>query len=209
MSNRNAGLGGMIPEVLKTLLLALIIFLTARLLLLPYQVDGQSMDPSLQHQERVLVNRAVYMHLDVERWIGWIPGISVPAGDFYPFHSPDRGDIVVFNPPISSAEPFIKRVIAVAGDTITIADGVVTVNGSALDETYLEGVVTTCDASPFCDELVLPEGTVFVMGDNREHSLDSRSFGPVPLDYIIGMAWFANWPSDRFGPLPNVQLDVP
>lgn len=200
---------GLFADLLKTLLLALIIFLTARLLLLPYQVDGRSMSPSLADRERVLVNRAVYMHVNLDQLLGWIPGIDVRSGDYYPFHSPDRGDVVVLNPPTFSDEPFIKRTIGVAGDVITIRDGSVYVNGARISEPYLADVVTNCDSAFFCEAFVVPADMIYVMGDNREHSLDSRSFGPVPLENVIGMAWFSNWPADRFGPIPNVQPEFP
>jgi signal peptidase I len=203
------GVVALLPEVLKTLLLALIIFLTARLLLLPYQVDGRSMEPSLADQERVLVNRAVYMHFDLERLVGWVPGVNVASGDYYPFHSPERGDVVVVNPPWYAEEPFIKRTIGVAGDTITIRDGQVLVNGMVLDEPYLYGVETDCRSEVYCTEFVVPPDTIFVMGDNRPHSFDSREFGPVPLENVIGQAWFSNWPADRFGPIPDVQPEGP
>lgn len=200
---------GLIGDMLKTLLLALIIFLTARLLLLPYQVDGRSMSPSLADQERVLVNRAIYMHFNPARLFGWIPGIDVNEGDLYPFHSPDRGDVVVLNPPTVSTEPFIKRTIAVAGDEITIRDGIVFVNGKRIVESYVSGATTTCGSDLYCEGFVVPEGMIYVMGDNREHSLDSRVFGPVPLNNVIGQAWFSNWPADRFGPIPDLEPEMP
>jgi signal peptidase I len=201
--------GGVFSDVLKTLLLALIIFLAARLLLLPYQVDGRSMSPSLADRERVLVNRAVYMHFNPEQLVGWIPGLDVRDGDYYPFHSPDRGDVVVLNPPTISDEPFIKRTIGVAGDVVSIRDGGVYVNGDRISEPYIDDVTTTCDSDLFCDEFVVPAGMIYVMGDNRGHSLDSRAFGPVPLENVIGQAWFSNWPADRFGLIPNLEPKFP
>lgn len=207
--HRPAGLAALLPEVLKTLLLALIIFLSARLLLLPYQVDGRSMEPSLAHQERVLVNRAVYMHFDLERLVGWVPGVSVASGDYYPFHSPERGDILVVNPPYFAEEPFIKRTIGVAGDKITIRGGQVFVNDVAIDEPYLYGVPTECRSEQYCTGFVVPPDTIFVMGDNRPHSFDSREFGPVSLENVIGQAWFSNWPADKFGPIPDDQVAIP
>lgn len=195
-------------DALRTLLLALIIFLTARLLLLPYQVDGRSMTPNLVDEERVLVNRAVYMHFDMDRWLGWFPGLRLPEEDYYPFHSPERGDIVVLNPPAASDEPFIKRTIAVAGDSISIQDGSVYVNDARIEEPYLNGIATACHSDRYCMDFVVPAGTIFVMGDNRGDSFDSREFGPVPLENVIGQAWFSNWPADRFGLIPDIELEV-
>ena len=192
----------LVGEIFRTLLFALIIFLTARLLILPYQVDGRSMAPNLEHHERVLVNRAVYMHLDLDRLVGWIPGLGgVTENAYYPFTSPQPGDIVVLNPPQYSAEPYIKRTIATAGDVVDIRDGRVFVNGVALDEPYIQGVTTNCYSAEYCDGYVVPEDAIYVMGDNRPDSFDSRSFGAVPLDNVIGKAWFSNWPAERFGPI--------
>ena len=196
---RSSALAG---EIFRTFLFALIVFLTARLLVLPYQVDGRSMAPNLQDRERVLVNRAVYIHLDLDRLIGWVPGLGGVTDDsYYPFHSPEPGDIVVLNPPQFSEEPYIKRTIATAGDVVDIRDGKVFVNGVEQTEPYLGDVVTNCYSSEFCTGYVVPPDTIYVLGDNRPDSFDSRSFGAVPLDNIIGKAWFSNWPAETFGPI--------
>ena len=197
----------LIGEILRTLLFALIVFLTARMLVLPYQVDGRSMAPNLEDRERVLVNRAVYLHLDLDGLIGWIPGLGgITARAYYPFHQPDPGDIVVLNPPQFSNEPYIKRTIATAGDVVEVHDGRVFVNGVELNEPYLAGAVTDCYSAEFCESYVVPANSIYVMGDNRPESFDSRSFGAVPLDNVIGQAWFSNWPADRFGPIPDIDV---
>src|SRR6476469_2004083 len=196
------------PELFKTLMMALIIFLTARLFVLPYQVDGRSMTPNLENRDRVLVNRAVYMHLNLDFLIGWIPGVDTDDVDYYPFHSPERGDIVVLYPPETSPEPYIKRTIAVEGDVVDIHDGLVFVNGEQLVEPYIDGAITECEQTTFCDGYVVPPGMIYVLGDNRQHSYDSRAFGPVSLDNVIGKAWFANWPADRIGLLPHYSYDT-
>jgi len=194
----------LLGEVFRTLLFALIVFLTARLLILPYQVDGRSMAPNLENRERVLVNRAVYVHLNLDRLVGWLPGLgSVTDDSYYLFHSPDPGDIVVLNPPQYSAEPYIKRTIAIAGDVVDIRGGRVIVNGMELTEPYIAGTVTECFSSEFCEGYLVPPDSIYVLGDNRPDSFDSRSFGAVPLDNVIGMAWFSNWPAEKFGPIPG------
>jgi signal peptidase I len=195
------------PELFKTLMMALIIFLTARLFVLPYQVDGRSMAPNLEDRDRVLVNRAVYMHLDLETLLGWIPGVDTTDTAYYPFHSPEQGDIVVLNPPDVSPEPYIKRTIAVAGDIVDIRGGLVFVNGTQVVEPYVDGAITECERPTYCDDYVVPDGTIYVLGDNRQHSYDSRAFGPVSLANVIGKAWFANWPADRIGLLPHYDYD--
>jgi signal peptidase I len=194
-------------ELFKTVMMALIIFLTARLLILPYQVDGRSRAPNRENRDRVLVNRAVYMHLNLEALIGWIPGVDTSDTAYYPFHSPERGDIVVVYPPQYSSEPYIKRTIAVAGDVVDIHDGLVFVNGQLLAEPYIDGAITDCEQPTYCRGYVVPDGKIYVLGDNRQHSYDSRAFGPVSLGNVIGKAWFANWPADRFGPIPHYDYD--
>ena len=83
--------------------------------------------------------------------------------------------MVVVNPPTVSDEPFIKRTIGIAGDVISVHDGLVYVNGVQIREPYISGVVTTCDSDLFCDEFVVPEGTIYVMGDNRERIVSIRA----------------------------------
>lgn len=193
-----------LSELLKTGALALLVFLGVRMLVLPYEVEGRSMYPNLHDQERVLVNRAVYVHVDLDQLLGWIPGVDVAGhGMSYPFHPPERGEVVVLNPPSASDEPYIKRVIGEAGDYIEFRDGHVYINQTRLDEPYLSGALTDCDGSDYCNGFTVPEGAVFVLGDNRQHSLDSRMFGPVPLENIIGQAWFVNWPLDKAGTIPQ------
>ena len=205
---RSSALTNGLTEIVKTGIFALVVFLAVRLLILPYEVDGRSMYPNLEDHERVLVNRAVYMHIDLDRIVGWIPGVDVESDGYtYPFHAPERGEVVVLNPPISSEEPYIKRVIGEAGDFVEFRDGYVYINDERLDEPYIDGPVTECLGDEYCDGYQVPEGTVFVLGDNREYSLDSRAFGPVPLDNIIGQAWFVNWPLDKAGTIPHHEYE--
>jgi signal peptidase I len=132
-----------------------------------------------------------------------IPGVDRSGQDIvYPFHPPERGDIIVFNPPTVSDKPYIKRVIGLPGETITIADGFVYVNGVKLDEPYIDGAITECNRSK-CDPVTVAEGSVFVLGDNRRNSSDSRIFGPIKVDSIIGKAWITYWPFSDFGLVPH------
>jgi signal peptidase I len=193
-----------ISEILKTLALAAIIFIVARALILPYEVEGSSMVPNLQNHERVLVNQTVYYHFDLNNLINLIPGEDRTTSHIvFPFHSPHRGDIVVLHPPVRSDKPYIKRVIGLPGETITFRDGTVYIDGVKLDEPYLHDVPTYCFRSEYCDIGPIPAGYVFVLGDNRTNSSDSRYFGPVKIDEIIGEAWFTNWPLNNFGRLPH------
>jgi signal peptidase I len=122
-----------------------------------------------------------------------------------------RGDIVVIDPPFATAEtantPFIKRVIGVGGDRVELVDGVVVVNGTKLDEPYVydeDGAPQRTEPTiGGASEWLVPQGSVFVLGDHRGSSSDSRAFGPVEVAHVIGRAWLRYWPLDVFGVLPD------
>jgi signal peptidase I len=149
-------------------LLALLIQL---FVLKPFIIPSESMEPTLVLGDRVLVNRMIYH-----------------------FRAPERGDIVVFDPPIESDEPFIKRVVAVAGDTVAVHEGKLWVNGEAQVEPYLADQYI---AGEF-PETKIKSGYIWAMGDNRNNSGDSRKFGPVRLESIIGEAFAIYWPISRW-----------
>lgn len=159
----------------KAFALAIILALVIRVFLIEvYIVDGVSMQPSLHHGERVLVNKLVYR-----------------------FSEPSASDVVVFRYPRDRERDFIKRVVAVAGQTVETRENHVYVDGVRLTESYL-GVPTHGAFGP----VQVPEGTVFVMGDNRNFSLDSRdpAVGFIPLAEIKGEAMLIFWP------LPQLRL---
>ena len=139
----------------------------------PVKVEGVSMMPSLEDQERIFVNKFVYR----------LEPIS-------------RGDIVVFRYPRDPSKSYIKRVIGVAGDRIRIDGGQVYVNGEALDEDYVPPAYDDARSFP---ETVVPPHTYFVLGDHRSMSSDSREFGPVNQTSIYGKAVFGYWPMDKLG----------
>ena len=139
----------------------------------PVKVEGTSMLPGLQDQERIFINKFVYR---------WEP-IS-------------RGDIVVFRYPRDTSKSFIKRVIAVGGDHIVIDKGRVYLNGQLLREPYVPREYIDMRST---NEIVVPQGEFFVMGDHRSMSDDSRDFGPVDDTYITGKAVFVYWPMDKLG----------
>ena len=139
----------------------------------PVKVEGTSMMPSLEDQERIFVNKFVYRIEPIQ-----------------------RGDIVVFRYPRDPSKSFIKRVIGLAGDRILIDDGRVFVNGKELDEDYLPRAYADQRSYP---ELIVPPGSYFVLGDHRSLSNDSRDFGPVSQSFIYGKAVFGYWPMDKMG----------
>lgn len=177
---------GCLFEVVETLVLTLIIFLVIQnFVAQPYKVQQQSMQRTLEPEEYVLVDKLT------------------PRFDTY-----KRGDIVVFTPPEDWGDdgtPFIKRVIATGGDTLEIKDdGLVYVNGDALEEPYVyrdepgdppQATTAPLDRSTW----TIPAGELFLMGDHRANSADSRTFGPVEVDNIIGRAWLRYWPISAFG----------
>jgi signal peptidase I len=187
-SEAKKGRKSAIQEVLETLLLAVLIFVGVRSIVLNFRVDGQSMEPNLKNGEMLIVNRRAYAHFN----ISWLPWESKSSGDWYPFGKPARGDIIVFNPPLPHTEPYIKRIIGLPGDRISVHDGAVYINDQRLDESYLtsdtewQGIAT--------QDVVVKPGYIFVMGDNRNNSSDSRVFGQVPISSVIGKAWVAYWP---------------
>jgi signal peptidase I len=192
-----AGVLGFLGELPGLILMAFLLAILIRTFLFQaFFIPSPSMEPTLTMGDRVLVNKIPYY-----------------------FHDPRRGDIVVFENPNPDAVPdrglisgffhwlfqglgvqqpqdedFIKRVIGLPGDTVQGKHGFVFVNGEKIDEPYL-----TQETQPF-DTVTVPKGKLFVMGDNRGNSLDSRfTLGFVPIDKVIGKAFIKIWPPSRFG----------
>jgi len=141
----------------------------------PVKVEGTSMMPSLDDQERIFVNKYVYRLEPIQ-----------------------RGDIIVFRYPRDPSKSFIKRVVGLAGDSIRIEGGQVFVNGTALEEDYVPPAYS--DQRSY-SEIVVPPHSYFVLGDHRTMSNDSRDFGPVDVDFIYGKAVFGYWPMEKVGRL--------
>lgn len=199
-----------VREIAETLLLALVIFLSVRSVGQAYEVDGRSMAPSLHDEQRLVVARAAYAHLDLQDLLNLLPGEDRPGERlWYPFDAPGRGDIVVFASPEGGDQPLIKRVIALPGERVTVVDGAVFVDGGPLAEPYLRpDARTTCGGRGGCD-LVVPPGHVYVLGDNRGDSNDSRAFGPVAADRIDGKAIVSFWPPKEAGRVPAPDYSNP
>ena len=180
---------GCLVEIVETLVLTLIIFFVIQnFVAQPYRVQQQSMEQTLEPEQYVLVDKLT------------------PRFDGY-----KRGDIVVFNPPAGwqqqDGTPYIKRVIGVAGDTVEIRDdGFVYVDGTKLTEPYLykeAGQTQPTTPETGQSRWVIPPAQLFVMGDHRERSQDSRTFGLISVDSVIGRAWLRYWPFNTFGILPT------
>jgi signal peptidase I len=141
----------------------------------PVKVEGTSMLPGLEDQERIFINKFVYR-----------------------FESIERGDVVVFRYPRDPSKSYIKRVVGVPGDKIRIRDGAVYLNDVKLDESYVPSWYL--DGRSYSETVMGPH-TFFLMGDHRNMSSDSREFGPVDESYIFGKAVFVYWPMERMGRL--------
>jgi signal peptidase I len=193
---------GAVRETVETLLLALLIFVAVRQVVLNFRVEGSSMEPNLQNGEMLLVNRRSYSEFNPATLINWIPGIDVDGHDYQPFGGISRGDIIVFNPP-NGAEPYIKRIIGLPGDVISFQGGNVFVNGTQLDEPYIDDGITNCPTASCRAPVTVGPDQVYVLGDNRGNSEDSRYFGPFNIDAIIGKAWITYWPLRDLGSVPH------
>jgi len=180
-------------ELVQTLVLTLVIFLVIQnFVAQPFKVQQHSMEQTFQEGDYVLVDRLT------PRWSPYA-----------------RGQVVVFQAPaewVTRPEPFIKRVIGVAGDTVEVRDdGTVAVNGTVLDEPYLyrdeSGAIEPTEAS---DETrwVVPDGELFVMGDHRQASEDSRVFGPIPVSSVIGRGMLRYWPLSGLGIIATPTYDA-
>ena len=159
-------------EVAETVIPAVIIALVINLFLAQAtQVLGQSMEPNLHSAQRVVVEKVTYRLL----------------------HGPRRGDIVVIDLP-EQTDMLIKRVVGLPGESIEVRNGEVYINGERLDESW-----TVKPGGGSYGPQIVPPLHVFVMGDNRGASNDSRNFGPVAIEHIVGHAWFSYWPPEYVG----------
>jgi signal peptidase I len=177
---------GCLFEVLETLVLTVVIFFGIQAFIAqPYKVQQQSMENTLLPDQYVLVDKLS------------------PRWDPYSY-----GDIIVFKPPAAWAQssdvPYIKRVIGLPGDTVSLRDGLVYVNDVKLNEPYIftgeDGVrQQSFPTAGGASSWVVPAGELFVMGDHREDSADSRNFGPIMIKDVVGRAWLRYWPFDKLG----------
>ena len=182
-------------ETIQTIALAAFFILLLQGAVQNYRVQGPSMLPSLGNADGVFVNKISYETVDAERVARWIPGLSAAPGEVWrPFGEPDHGDVIVFRWPRDERQFFIKRIIGKPGDTIEINRGQIIRNGAALAEPFVEHA-----SGETIIERTVPEGHYYVLGDNRAQSDDSRRWGFVPEENIVGELWFGYWPPQKLG----------
>ena len=157
-------------DVLETLILSVLLFVGINAVSARIRVDGHSMEPTLQSGEFVIVNKLAYK-----------------------FSQPEISDVIVFHYPRDPEQEYIKRIIGLSGDHVTISNGAVYVNDQLIEEPYIA-------AEPnYQSEWDVPEKSLFVLGDNRNNSSDSHNWGPVPMEYVVGKALVVYWPPEKWG----------
>lgn len=203
---------GIVKELLETAIFVLLVFLIVRGVVQNFKIEGQSMEPNFHTEQYILVNKITYFHIDLNAPLRLLPGnAELPQRIVYPFGAPKRGDVVVFEYPRDVQKDYIKRVIGLPGDTVRIQDGQVYVNDQLLDEPYIDEQ-TVCQFDDACSNgnpVVVPPNSVFVLGDNRPNSSDSRMWDELPYDRIIGQAWVSYWPRDQWSVITTPTYPVP
>ncbi len=172
----------MVRELVETVVLSLLIFLAIRQVVQNYRIENHSMEPSFYEGQFVLVNKLAFR-----------------------LGQPERGDVVVFHNPSNTNEDYIKRIIGLPGDQVEIRNQTVYINGQSLLEDYPHAPIPMNDYVP---PTVVPDDQMFVMGDNRPNSSDSRYFGPINQDLVVGKAWLRIWPLDVFGIVSHEDLGI-
>lgn len=175
-------------DFIETIVIALAIFVVVyRFLFQPHQVKGSSMYDNFHDGEYLLTDKVTYR-----------------------FRSPERGDVIVFKAPQNEDYDYIKRIIALPGDTVKISSGQVFVNNALVDESgFLDKRITT-HSGLYAKEgqtVTVPAAEYFVMGDNRSNSSDSREWGPVPQANVVGRAWLRYWPINELGVVDKYPKD--
>jgi signal peptidase I len=166
-------------EIGITLILAIVIFLILQATVQSFVIVEHCMEPEFYEGERLLVNKVVYY-----------------------FTEPERGDVIILHPPLAINAIYIKRIIAIPGDSVEVKDGAVYVNGSELDEPYVRN-----PPSYTFNMIVVPEDEYFVLGDNRNIANDSHKGWTLPRENIVGKAWLTFWPPSEFGFVVHYPLE--
>lgn len=181
-------LGAFFLDILEVVSLAVGVFLVLYLLVMqPHKIKGSSMFPNFIDAEYLLTDKLTYR-----------------------FKEPQRGDVIVFRSPADENEDYIKRIIGLPGDEVSLNENHIYINGKYLDEPYLDSSVIT-QGSKFLaegDKITVPSDQYFVLGDNRTASSDSRAWGFVPKKDINGRAWFVYWPVKKAGTVEKISYSL-
>ncbi len=153
----------------------------------PQEINGASMEPNFHNAELILTNKIAYKMAD-----------------------PVRGDVIILKSPNNKDVDYIKRVLGLPGDTVKLVANVFYINNQPIAEPYLAPETVTMGGSSLHEgeEITVPEGRYFVAGDNRQHSSDSREFGTIPFEDVIGKAILRYWPPSKAGIIPPVTYDI-
>ena len=179
-------------EILEAVLLALVVLIVFQATVRNFKVEGSSMAPTLESGHFLVVDQASFLKFDRERLSRVVPFWKVDEAEpEFVFTPPDRGEIIVFQYPRDTTKDFVKRVLGLPGETVEVRSGTVYVNGEAIREPYLR----RRDGSSVAP-LTLGEKEYYVIGDNRRNSNDSRAWGAVPEENIVGRVWLVYWPWD-------------
>ncbi len=184
-------------EFAQTILLALLLFFLIRNVVQNFRIDGISMEPNFHNGQFLIVNRYAYcpgLHFE-------IPPLGIKLNKTWCVTQPKRGDVIVFEYPLDTSRDFIKRVIALPDEAVEVREGKVYVDGKLMPEPFGPNP----SARSF-GPLKVPPDTVFVMGDNRNNSSDSRSWGPLPQEDIVGKAILSYWPPTLWAVVPQYDL---
>jgi signal peptidase I len=175
-TERRPGFLRFILDVLETLILSVLLFAGINAISARIRVDGYSMEPTLHTGEFVIVNKLAYK-----------------------LGTPQVGDVIVFHFPRDPQQEYIKRVIGLPGDQVQISNGGVFVNGQPLEEPYI------ADPPAYERSVSIPDGQLFVLGDNRNNSSDSHNWGTVPMSYVVGKALLVYWPPQQWGLIDHMS----
>ncbi len=192
-----------VTDIVKTLALAAALFFMVQAIVQNYEVFGASMEPTIHTGDHIIVNKAAYASLDLHKMSKFVPFYEAEKGEGLEiFGVPARGDVVIINSLSPPPKQLIKRIVGVPGDTVETRDGELFINGERVEEVYTRG------SAPVIDPVVIPRDHYYVLGDNRAHSNDSRFFGPIHRDAIVGKAWLSYWPLDGFGIIDDHHLEL-
>ena len=185
----------LLKELLETIALALVIFFLLQSSFRNYRVELSSMEGTLYPKDRLVVHKLVYFNIDNKKLERLVPFINFwdEQRILFPFQPPRRGDIIVFQYPIDPSRDFVKRVVGLPGEMLTIKNGFVFINGEELDEPYL-GI----RGNSYMEPTLIEPNSYFVLGDNRDGSSDSRHWGNVSIDEIVGKVMLRYWPFPEF-----------